>query len=216
MSLFDKSDAYYKHNDVYERFSECEDSCHLVYAYLHSKTRDKHVLDAGCGTGKYLKLLAPNTNIHGVDLSKKQLDLAYSKHNRISCQDLANLAFADKTFDIAYSPWVLGTIGNLTHRQKALNELKRVAKHVILIENSTHSEFEYIRMRNLDNRTKEYNDWILNNGFKLDTTFHTSFEFDTILEAKEIFEKIWNKDVASNVNSAIIKHHIDIYTNEGE
>lgn len=215
MSLFDKSKSYYEEANIYERFSLCEDSCEQVPLYLSSYVKDKKVLDAGCGTGKFLSKLNTYADITGVDLSHSQLKIAQSKHNILALHDLEKLGFKDNTFDVAYCTWVLGTILDLNKRTRALNELKRIANTIILIENAENSEFEVIRGRHADTRTLDYNNWVLSQGFTKDKVLHTSFEFNTAEEAQYIFAHIWGPDVANRVKSAIIKHTLYAFIYKG-
>ena len=56
-NLLKDSKAYYEDNDYYEIFSIAEDGENKVGAYLEEICKDKIVLDAGCGTGKFLNIL---------------------------------------------------------------------------------------------------------------------------------------------------------------
>ena len=79
-NLLKDSKAYYENNDYYEIFSIAEDSENKVSSYLESVSKDKIILDAGCGTGKFLNILEKNaTKYIGIDLSNEQLKKAKSK-----------------------------------------------------------------------------------------------------------------------------------------
>ena len=69
---------------------------------------------------------------------------------------------------------------------KVLEEMKRVLKKdgdIYLVENDIGGEFEKIRNRYPDTkRTKEYNDWIENNGFICKNRFETYFKFKSLIE----------------------------------
>ena len=56
-NLLKDSKAYYEDNDYYEIFSVAEDGENKVVDYLEHICKDKIVLDAGCGTGKFLNIL---------------------------------------------------------------------------------------------------------------------------------------------------------------
>ena len=56
-NLLKDSKAYYEDNDYYEIFSVAEDGENKVANYLKDICKDKIVLDAGCGTGKFLNIL---------------------------------------------------------------------------------------------------------------------------------------------------------------
>ena len=217
-NLLKDSKAYYEDNDYYEIFSIAEDAENKVKNYLNNISKDKIVLDAGCGTGKFLNIIESNSKEYiGIDLSDKQLEKARLKSNnnsRFICSNLSNIPLEDKSIDLIVSTWVLGTIIDINERNNVLSELKRVLKDngtIILVENREGSEFETIRNRDKDNRTRDYNNWILNNGFILDEEIDTYFEFKTFEEAKKCFEVIYGEGIASKINSNKIEHKINIY-----
>ena len=218
-NLLKDSKAYYDDNDYYEIFSIAEDSENKVANYLKNVSNKNIVLDAGCGTGKFLKVLESNSKSYiGIDLSEKQLSKAKLKSIKSSskfiCSNLSKIPLEDKSIDLIVSSWVLGTITDINERNSALMELKRVLKDngkIILIENAQNSEFERIRGRGKDNRTKDYNDWIINNGFILDSTINTFFKFNSLNQAKECFEIIYGNLVSSKIKNDKIEHKINIY-----
>lgn len=218
-NLLKDSRAYHDKNDFYEEFSQAEDGEGKVKDYLNKKANCGVVLDAGCGTGKFLEILEKNSNKYiGVDLSFDQLVKAKSK----SCKEnsifinanLQDIMLGDNTVDLIVSPWVLGTVTDLEERNKCLNELKRVLKpggEIILIENEEGSEFEYLRGRDKDFRTSTYNQWIMNNGFVRDEVIDTYFNFNNLDRAKECFLEIYGKEVTNRVTSEKIGHKIGIF-----
>ncbi len=219
MNLLKDSKAYYENNDNYEIFSLAEDYEKKVANYLENISFKKIVLDAGCGTGKYLNILENNSEKYiGIDLSKNQLEKAKLKSKKNSsefiCSDLLAIPKEDNTFDLIVSSWVLGTITNIDERNKVLKELKRVLKKdglIILIENAENSEFEMIRGHDKDNRTRDYNNWILANGFSLDQKINTYFEFNNLDEARKCFDVIYGEEVSSKIVDKRIEHVINIY-----
>lgn len=60
-NLLKDSKAYYEDNDYYEIFSIAEDAENKVANYLNNISKKKVVLDAGCGTGKFLRVLEDNS-----------------------------------------------------------------------------------------------------------------------------------------------------------
>lgn len=82
-NLLKDSKAYYENNDYYEIFSIAEDGENKVGSYLEDICKDKIVLDAGCGTGKFLKILEEYSKKYiGIDLSAKQLEKAKTKSKK--------------------------------------------------------------------------------------------------------------------------------------
>lgn len=218
-NLLKESKAYYEDNDYYEIFSIAEDSENKVANYLKDISKDKIVLDAGCGTGKFLKVLEESSIKYiGIDLSINQLEKAKEKSTKISSEfissNLSNISLEDNSVDLIVSTWVLGTIIDLKERKKCLDELKRVLKPngiIILVENDENSEFEELRGRTKDNRTKDYNNWILSNGFKEEKKIDTCFSFESEGIAKECFKVIYGNEIASKININKIEHKIILF-----
>lgn len=218
-NLLKDSSAYYENNDYYEIFSKAEDGEGKVANYLKRIAKDKIVLDAGCGTGKFLNILENVASKYiGVDLSFEQLIKAQMKRKKETSNfinaNLKDLMLADNSVDLIISPWVLGTVLDLEERYKCLDELKRVLKKgdkIILIENDEGGEFEALRGRDKDTRTKSYNDWILNNGFSEKEKFDTKFIFNNFVEARKCFLEIYGEEVASKVKSEFVEHKIVLF-----
>ena len=218
-NLLKDSKAYYEDNDYYEIFSQAEDAENKVAYYLNNISKNKVVLDAGCGTGKFLNVLETNAKRYiGIDLSKNQLAKAKLKslnnYSQFICSNLTKIPLEDNSVDLIVSTWVLGTITDINERNKVLNEFMRVLNNtgsIILVENASGSEFEIIRGRDKDNRTKDYNNWIIHNNFLLEQEIDTYFAFNTIEEAIECFKTIYGDEVAIKINGKKIEHKINIY-----
>lgn len=219
-NLLKNSKAYYEDNDYYEMFSIAEDGENKVTEYIESKSKNKIVLDAGCGTGKFLKVIEDNSNKYiGIDLSNDQLEKAKNKSNNKNSlfiqSNLSNINLEDNSVDLVISTWVLGTIIDLDERSKCLGELKRVLRsdgQILLVENDENSEFEEIRNRNNDSRTRDYNNWLSSNGFIVDKKFNTYFSFNSIEEARKCFEVIYGENISNKIKDKKIGHKIIIYS----
>lgn len=218
-NLLKDSKAYYENNDYYEIFSIAEDGENKVGSYLEEICKDKIVLDAGCGTGKFLNILEKKSKKYiGIDLSAKQLEKAKSKSKKDTsefiCSNLSNINLDNGQIDLIVCSWVLGTIIDIDERNKCLGELKRLLKPngiIILIENDENSEFEEIRNRTKDTRTRDYNDWILSNQFNIEKQINTYFIFNSFQDAKKSFDVIYGKEIASKINNNKIEHKIAIF-----
>ena len=218
-NLSQKSKAYYQDNDYYEIFSASEDASGEVGAFLKEISSNKTILDAGCGTGKYLEILEANSKEYvGVDLSYEQIKKAQNKvkksTTKLICANLKEIPLPDNYFDLIISSWVLGTILDLEERHLALEELKRVLKpngKIILVENAEKSFFEKLRGHDVDGKTKVYNNWLIENGFSLVKTFDDYFLFPTLNDAQKCFEVIYGKKVSTKVVDRKIEHAINIY-----
>lgn len=215
-NLSEKSDLYYDMNQIYERFSQVEDTPRKINSFFEKRANGR-ILDLGCGTGKYTRLLSKEGSSYiGLDLSQDQINMAKtkSKKGRFICSSAEKISLEDKSIDFGVACWVLGTILEDDRRLKVVNEIKRVLDNkgeFYLIENDERGEFEEIRGRTKDTRTKDYNNWLLNNGFNVYKRFETFFEFSDIKEAKEVFGKIWGKSVEKKIKFNIIKQKIVIF-----
>lgn len=218
-NLLKNSKAYYEDNDYYEIFSVAEDGENKVANYLKGICEDKIVLDAGCGTGKFLNILEETSKKYiGIGLSEKQLEKAKSKSKKTTsefiCSNLSDINLESNKVDLIVCSWVLGTIIDLEERNKCINELKRLLKPngtIILIENDENSEFEEIRNRTKDSRTRDYNNWILSNCFTIDKKIDTYFDFKTYEDAKKSFEVIYGREISSKIKNNRINHKIIIF-----
>jgi ubiquinone/menaquinone biosynthesis C-methylase UbiE len=96
---------------------------------------DNRVLDVGCGSGSMSRLLArsfPRVEVVGVDLREEYLDFARSLASAENIKtlifrsaDVFALPFADKSFDVVWTKYLLQW---LKEPKRALNELKRVTR----------------------------------------------------------------------------------------
>ena len=151
-------------------------------------------------------------------MSEKQLEKAKAKSNKDTsefiCSNLSNINLESNKVDLIVCSWVLGTIIDLDERNKCINELKRLLKSkgtIILIENDENSEFEEIRNRTKDSRTRDYNNWILSNDFTIDKQIDTYFNFNSYNEAKKSFEVIYGSEISNKIKNNRINHKIIIF-----
>lgn len=211
--LKENSNSYYSDNYVYEIFSKAEDFPELISNYLLENVKGEVILDAGCGTGKFTKIIEKISHKYiGIDKSSQQIKIANknSKNNYIIA-DLENIPLEDNEVDVTISAWCLGTIEE-SKREKVLSELRRVTKNkIILIENLESSEFEVIRGHDKDKSTTKYLNYLVNYGFELEKEINTYFRFAETYVAKRVFETIYNENVASQITSKHIEHRVGIF-----
>ncbi|MFH1808587.1 MAG: class I SAM-dependent methyltransferase [Pseudomonadota bacterium] len=117
-----------RHDGYHALLDELESA--LVQAYC----TDRHVLDAGCGTGLILQRVQRELrSLVGADLSGGMLRKAATRSTASLVQaSLTQLPFADASFDAAYSFKVLAHIPDI---RGAVAELGRVVKpggHLLL------------------------------------------------------------------------------------
>ena len=221
-NLAEGSLSYHEEAHIYNRFSQVEDALDLTIQYLTPLVKGKHVLDVGCGTGKYASFLAPAAKTYcGIDISPYQIWFASKRTERIGnvslmCTPAESIDLPSESIDMVISTWVIGTIDTKERKRKSIEEAARTLKKggsIYLVENDIGGDFEYIRGRMPDtSRTKEYNDWLENEmGFKPDARFDTFFGFTSLEEAKSIIGSIWGDVAAGRVKGKNMGHKVIIY-----
>ena len=104
-------DFYWKKTKILNAFKTYENDTKQG-KWLSKRMRIKgneRILDCGCGIGgtiKQIALLHPNTEIHGINISDKQIEMAKelnsSNDSILSVQDYTNTSYEDNTFDVVY------------------------------------------------------------------------------------------------------------------
>ena len=96
------------------------------YNYL-PELKGSSILDVGCGSGGDAAFYAcAGAEVCGIDISKKQLDMARERTKGIFVQDsMENISFATNRFDVVTSFYALQHAEDVT---KALLEMIRVAR----------------------------------------------------------------------------------------
>jgi SAM-dependent methyltransferase len=86
------------------------------------------VLDAGCGTGCNLRMLAELAHAYGFDLNRVGLRYAREAgHTRVARASVVAIPFPDATFDVVTSFDVLYSLTE-DHARRAMSEMARVLK----------------------------------------------------------------------------------------
>ncbi|RLD87707.1 MAG: hypothetical protein DRJ09_09730 [Bacteroidetes bacterium] len=103
----------------------------------HYSLKGKSVLDVGSGTGSWISALNQHglSQAVGADFSEKMIRQARQKHPEIEFyhQHGENLsAFDDNSFDVVTATFVLHGMKK-EKRARVLNEMKRVARHRVII-----------------------------------------------------------------------------------
>jgi len=148
--------------------------CYMLYGSLVVKVRSRHqllglvpwsgseeVLDVGCGRGLLLTAAAsriPFGHAVGIDLwlekdqsgNRAEATLANARAEgvaeRVEVQtgDARQLPFADDSFDVVVSHWVVHNLSNRRNRAQALDEMARVLKPsgwLLLADIENHAEY---------------------------------------------------------------------------
>lgn len=207
------SASYFKHSEVYDLFAQKEDAPDLVWRELRKRLTG-HILDAGCGTGKYLqKCKDSGLNAQGVDRSDSQIEIALNKGLPAKVCDLLNIKELNLKFDSIFSCWVLGTIP-VPDRDSVLTQMKACLNKkgvIYLVENEPFCDFELIRGHNsIINNSTIYEDWLRKKGFKKELTLNSQFGFDTDEQAFQVFNQIWGNRIKEKVPRSL-KHDISLW-----
>lgn len=92
----------------------------------------RRILDVGCGTGHFTRLVAaelPSSRVVGLDMDAGRLELARTRSSMGNVEleqgDLAHMPFADDSFDLVFCRFVLV---HVTDPTQAVREMTRVAR----------------------------------------------------------------------------------------
>jgi len=108
---------------AHNRLMEVEQETVLA---LLPDVRELTVLDAGCGSGRYLRVLGERgANAIGMDLSRAMLERARETTTRIARADLRALPFDAMSFDLVVCGLALGDLAEI---ELALTEIARVLR----------------------------------------------------------------------------------------
>ena len=208
---------------TYELFCRAEDAPGHVANYLSQELCGKDVLDVGCGTGRYLNLLAPFVRGYiGLDCSADQLAIARKKaeaeihQNTVLIHRTAEQSgLPPQWVDACLATWVIESIRDPVAQERALAEMNRVLRRpgsVYVVENSGDSEFEDIIRREPDiSTTKQTKSWLLNQGFEQMKTIESYFLFPSRDQARNVFSSIWGEGIANRITDRKINQTINIY-----
>jgi ubiquinone/menaquinone biosynthesis C-methylase UbiE len=183
---------------------EMESSKAIAKLLKGSILKNYRVLDAGCGSGHYLRSLI-NAGIcdfsyTGCDITKKYIQFAkkvnWENNNKINIlfenKDLENLSYDNDSFDVTYCSNV---ILHLKNPSKALYNLSRVTKKKLFLRTLIGKK-NYI-IKELNNTTKNFKkdyDLELNNKF----CYYNIFSIEQIKywmqQAKKKYKLVFFRD----------------------
>ncbi|MFA5412018.1 MAG: class I SAM-dependent methyltransferase [Candidatus Micrarchaeia archaeon] len=98
------------------------------------------ILEIGCGFLPNLHILSkiyPKASLMGLDYNINRLRVGRAiidKEIPVCCGDAMNLPFGDKSFDLAVTVHVMERFGDGESLAKMMGEMRRVAKHIAVIE----------------------------------------------------------------------------------
>lgn len=117
-------------DDYTRRSDEFEDANSRLFNFVKRVgVKDKHILDLGCGDGRYAAILLNMgaNSVQGIDLSPTMIELAEERQRDIEfvVGDCAELPYENERFDIIFSRFVLH---NCTDLEKVFLEIARTLK----------------------------------------------------------------------------------------
>jgi len=177
----------------------------------------KEILEIGCGTGRFSKLVADNDiDVYGIDISGEMLK--YAKRNVLNGifvrMSATTLHFQNSTFDLVLSATVLQHLP-YCDQEKAIKEICRVTKkngYIIILELCDLED----RAKHVFPRTKE--DWIMSfqkNGCNYINSKNVEYvpllKFSKILVSKilnrsEKKKDLTDKGIPSGFSRNVLKH----------
>lgn len=219
-TLQENSEIYYDRAAVYDAFSAAEDADGKVFDFLLPYLKGRSVLDLGCGTGKYLRLLAPHVRaITGLDAAQAQLAIARrntanSGNVTLVHGDALTAPLPLARYDAVIACWMLGTVVDETRRRAILDRARSILSPggiIFLVENNSSGAFE--EMRGKIPASTAYNKWLTDvAGFTPSVRLPARFLFDDTAQARSIIGAIWGAPVAARVEGPDIAHNIVIFT----
>ena len=130
---------------------------------------NEKILECGCGVGGVMKQLAtlhPNTNIHGINVSDGQIDIAkkfLTNYNNcsVSVQDFMNTDYEDNTFDLVYFCESMGYANFEDVMKEAIRILKPNGK-LYINEIVAKCDEDKLSKKELDNLNHFIDSWFYN------------------------------------------------------
>jgi ubiquinone/menaquinone biosynthesis C-methylase UbiE len=129
----------YVHSFVYKKFFRSQEvKIELILNIL----KPNIVLDAGCGYGRYTKLMKKlNFNVHSIDISKPMIDEIKKINPQFKLCQVENIDYPDHFFDLVLC---IDVADHLKSLRKAIEEFYRVLKkngYILLTVAIPHSPF---------------------------------------------------------------------------
>ncbi|MCH8304762.1 MAG: class I SAM-dependent methyltransferase [Candidatus Marinimicrobia bacterium] len=139
LSKIDKSgwDDYWKSRSLKRKFIEFIRKIYFSKIFIRDVLKYSEpgdgIIEAGCGSGTYLKLFEGSGRIaFGLDYSPESVKLSKINCDNIIRADMGEMPTKDRSFKVIFSQ---GVMEHFTDEQfnRFLKEQKRVSKHVIII-----------------------------------------------------------------------------------
>ncbi|MEM7115143.1 MAG: class I SAM-dependent methyltransferase [Chloroflexota bacterium] len=194
--------------DIFEIERRCMDREGKVIAHLDRILPNGLVLDIGAGNGfTAVRLTTPQRTIIPLEPDSRMVDhtlpLVWAKGVAQA------IPFHDSTFDAVYATWAFFFSG-ITDLEIGLREARRVLKEgglLTIVDNAGNDEFCRLAPRDIASDRH----WWLARGFA-ETLLSTSFQFDSVAEARKLISFYFGESVGAKVADAEIGYSVAVYT----
>lgn len=190
-------ETYSTEVEVYDLFSKYEDEGNLLFNRLkeYYSFAGKEVLEIGCGTGKYTKLIAPlSAKLIALDISEIMINVTKEKCKEdlsitYLTNDMQDIPLEDNSVDCIFGSWAISACYPKEVMLKAIKEVIRVVRpegDIWLFENYWDGEF--IELRDVSEGLLEEQNYLefAKRGFKMEEVINTNFGFPDLEEAKRL------------------------------
>lgn len=124
--------------------------------------KNEIILDAGCGTGRYIKELKKNCKkVTGIDFSKEMLEVAKNKNpevNFIQADLTKKLPFKSSTFHKVLSSLVFSHIENIENPLREFHRILKKGGKLIITDFPWHSTIDWTGIKYKKEQKKDYLD----------------------------------------------------------
>jgi ubiquinone/menaquinone biosynthesis C-methylase UbiE len=189
---------------VGEDFKDALWRCHLettIHALEYVKP-GSNVLEAGAGTGRWVKFLYDYCNITGVEISESALKEARKRHLPVYYGDVENLIYKDGTFDCVLS---FGVVEHFDTPVKALLEMRRVLKPngTLIVSVPTNNPLRFLLVNHLKT-IKRLLGMLLGNKYEFEEWRYSKKDFENYLVACGFtIEKVFISDLLDPLCSGL-------------
>lgn len=140
-----------------------KDSIHKYSQYINGK-----VLDIGCNDGLAMTVMRDlEHEVAGIDISPTKVERAKNKGLNVTQGRAEHLPFKDKEFDTVFCSHTLEHFEDLN---KAVSEIKRVSKRVVIIiplEEATNNPAHMSPFKSGDELKELFSDWVIDHTEEL-------------------------------------------------
>ena len=161
-----------------------------------------NVLEAGAGTGRWVKFLYHHCNITGIEISDYALKEARKQGLPVYYGNVENLIYKNNTFDCVLS---FGVVEHFDTPMKALEEMRRVLKPegILIVSIPTNNPLRILLVNHLKT-IKRLIGTLLGNQYEFEEWRYSKREFELYLIASGFtIEKVFVSDCLEPLNAGL-------------